>query len=632
MPKTPSNTPANKPDRQPAADAGSNIVPLTSPGAAREADTAGLDVIPPELCEPSPFQGDNRFSIETADRAFRAHLAHFTMGVTPFGLSTIIMKWWLHLSGSPGKQVMLAETALRDALELMVYAGTLARDPQAQHCIRPVPQDKRFADPAWQRFPYNLMHQSFLLWQRWWHNTTNDIHGLSRREELVVSFIARQMLDIVSPSNFVWTNPEIADTTLREGGANLYRGFQNFLEDFERTLAGAPPRGAENFVPGRDVATTPGKVVYRNDLIELIQYEPATDRVTGEPILIVPAWIMKYYILDLSPHNSLVRYLVEQGFTVFIISWRNPGTEHRDLGMPAYLNDGVFAALDAVRAIVPERKVHATGYCIGGTLLAIAAAAMARDGDDRLQTVTLFATQTDFSEPGELDLFISDSEVSFLEDMMWDQGYLDTKQMAGAFQLLRSNDLIWSRYVHEYLRGGRQPMFDLMAWNADATRLPYKMHSEYLRHLFLNNELAQGRYEVDGQPVAVSDINAPVFSVSTESDHVAPWQSVYKLHLIADTEITFVLTTGGHNAGIVSEPGRSGRRFQIRTMQESDRYLPPETWRQEAESREGSWWPAWTEWLRARSAADSVAPPPMGGKGRDYRPRIAAPGSYVYQR
>ena len=339
---------------------------------------------------------------------------------------------------------------------------------------------------------------------------------------------------------------------------------------------------------------------------------------------------MKYYILDLSPHNSLVRFLVDQGFTVFMISWRNPTAEDRDIGMEDYF-DAVAEAMDAVSAIAEGARFHGVGYCLGGTLIAAKAAQMARDGDDRLATLSLLATQTDFEEPGELQLFISESEVSFLENMMWDQGYLDTKQMAGTFQLLRSADLIWSRYVHEYLMGKRQEMFDLLAWNADATRMPYKMHSEYLRKIFLGNELAGGKYELNGQPVTIEEIKAPIFCVSTTSDHVAPWHSVYKLHLLADTQVTFVLTNGGHNAGIVSEPGHSGREYRIRTAERGETYIAPDEWKTTAERRDGSWWPAFAYWLGERSGGE-VKARKLGKAGSRYRAMENAPGTYVFQR
>jgi polyhydroxyalkanoate synthase len=394
-----------------------------------------------------------------------------------------------------------------------------------------------------------------------------------------------------------------------------------------------PPPGAEKYVVGRDVAVTPGKVVLKNRLMELIQYSPATAEACPEPVLLVPAWIMKYYILDLSPANSLVKYLVDKGHTVFCISWKNPTAEERDFGMDDYLRLGLSAALDAVQAIVPRRKVHALGYCLGGTLLAIGAAAMARDADDRLASLTLLAAQTEFSEPGELGLFIDEAQVTLLEAQMAQTGYLTSQQMGGAFQLLRSNDLLWSRLVNHYLLGESDQSNDLMAWNADATRLPARMHSEYLRNLFLHNDLAKNRYRVDGRPISLAEIKVPVFLVGTVTDHVAPWRSVYKLHYLTPAEITFVLTTGGHNAGIVSPPGRPHRRYQILTTPaftgQADTRNDPDRWLAEAPDKQGSWWPAWQEWLRAHSGAP-IEPPRMGlpeVEGLD-----DAPGRYVLER
>jgi polyhydroxyalkanoate synthase len=319
-----------------------------------------------------------------------------------------------------------------------------------------------------------------------------------------------------------------------------------------------------------------------------------------------------------------VKYLTDQGFTVFMISWKNPGYDDRDLGMDDYRTLGVMAALEEVGKVAPDQKLHAVGYCLGGTLLSIAAAAMAREGDDRLATLSFLAAQTDFEEAGELTLFVVESQIAFLEDMMREQGYLDVHQMAGAFQMLHSNDLVWSRVIHDYLMGERTPMNDLMAWNADGTRMPARMHSEYLRQLFLKNDLAEGRFKVDGRPIALTDIRAPLFAVGTETDHVAPWRSVFKFHLLTDTDVTFLLTNGGHNGGIVSEPGRERRHYRLRTRKEADRYIDPETWFEETSAQDGSWWPEWARWLAKRS--NGTVP----GRRPD-APLADAPGSYVLQ-
>jgi polyhydroxyalkanoate synthase len=457
---------------------------------------------------------------------------------------------------------------------------------------------------------------------------TTGVPGVSGQHERMLEFTARQILDVFAPSNFVLTNPDVINATVREGGRNLVRGFQNFMEDWERTAGGRPPVGAEQYLPGRNVAVTPGKVVYRNHLIELIQYVPATDKVRPEPVLVVPAWIMKYYILDLSPNNSLIKHLVDQGFTVFTISWKNPDPNARDLGLEDYRRLGILAALEAIEAIVPDRKVHGVGYCLGGTLLAIAAAALARNGQSPFETLSFLAAQIDFTEPGELQLFINESQLRFLEDMMWEQGFLDAKQMAGAFQLLRSNDLIWSRMMREYLLGERTPMNDMMAWNADSTRLPYRMHSEYLRKLYLNNDLAEGRYKVDGRPVTIGDIRQPIFTVGTVSDHVAPWRSVYKWNQLSDTDMTFVLTVGGHNAGIISEPGHPRRSYQIATRKEQDVHIDPDTWATQTPACEGSWWSAWVSWLAAHSGEPAL-PPAMGSSEMGFAATNDAPGLYV---
>ncbi len=564
------------------------------------------------------------------DRSFDAAIAQGTGGLSPRVLAMAYFTWLVHLASSPGKQAQLFEKSLRKLARLLSYSAQSLAGHGDKPCVSPLPQDRRFDDPAWQQWPFNLWYQSFLLLQQWWYNATTGIPGMDRKAEDIVEFATRQWLDVFSPSNTP-LNPEVLRAAAAEGGSNFIRGWHNFVEDWQHLVGGARPPELDKFPVGQAVAITPGKVVYRNHLIELIEYAPTAKRVYPEPVLIVPAWIMKYYILDLSPENSLVRYLVERGHTVFMISWRNPGEEDRDLAMHDYLESGVFAALDAVGAIVPRQRVHAVGYCLGGTLLAIAAAAMAREGDHRLQSLTLLAAQVDFTEAGELMLFINEGQVNFLESMMWQRGVLDAKQMSGAFQLLRSNDLIWSRMVHDYLLGRRQPPNDLMAWNADSTRMPYRMHSEYLRRIFLNNDLAEGRYRVGGRPVSLSDIRAPIFAVGTTRDHVAPWPSVFKVRLFTDVdEVTFLLTSGGHNAGIVSEPGHPGRSYQVDTQREGDEYIDPETWREITPVSEGSWWPVWEQWLSERSG-ETTAPPPLGAPGTEYAPLCDAPGTYVMQ-
>jgi poly[(R)-3-hydroxyalkanoate] polymerase subunit PhaC len=568
---------------------------------------------------------------DVVDRTIHYAVSRLTLGLSPAAVAEAYFDWLIHLAAAPGKQSQLWQKALRKWMRLGHFFAECARGGgKGECCIEPLPHDNRFSGEAWNSWPYNAFQQAFLLQQQWWHNATTDVRGVTEKHERQVEFATRQMLDVFSPSNFILTNPEVLQKTQAEWGMNLVRGFWNFVEDSERAVNGRKPVGMEAFKVGETLAVTPGKVIFRNRVIELIQYEPVSDKVRPEPVLIVPAWIMKYYILDLSPANSLVKYLTEQGFTVFIISWKNPTSEDRALRLEDYRTLGIGAALDAIRTIIPAAKVHGLGYCLGGTLLATEAAALARNGDDTFKTLTFLAAQVDFEEPGELGLFIDESQVSFLEDMMWEQGYLDSQQMSGVFQLLRSNDLIWSRAVHDYLMGDREPAFDLSAWNADSTRMPYQMHSDYLRQLFLHNDLAEGRHKVDDRPVALTDIRAPVFVVSTETDHVAPWRSVYKLCLLLDTDVTFLLTSGGHNAGIVSPPAKNTRHHRVSTKRALDAYVDPETWLSKRAIEPGSWWPVWTSWLRERSGS-LVSAVPVGGRDGELQPLADAPGTYVLE-
>ena len=477
--------------------------------------------------------------------------------------------------------------------------------------------------------PLQCSHPELSANAEWWRNATEGVHGLDKENQQIVSFMARQCLDMMSPANSPFTNPSVIERTRQEGGGNFARGLRFFWDDFDHLL-GKKPRDTGEFVVGENLAAMPGKVVFRNDLIELLAYEATTERVQSEPVLFVPAWIMKYYILDLSAHNSLVRYLTEQGFTVFILSWKNPGEEDRHRSLEDNRTLGFEAALNTVSSMVPDTKVHVAGYCLGGTLLAIGAASVAQRQDKRMASLTFFAAQIDFEEAGELTFFINESQIAFLEDLMADQGYLRADQMAGAFQMPRSNDLIWSRVIRHHLLGERTTKNDLMAWNADSTRMPAKMHSEYLRRLFLDNDLSEHRFEANGSIVSTSDIRQPIFTVGTEKDHVSPWKSVFKINALTDTDVTFVLTNRGHNAGVVSEPGHEDRHYRIGLKREGDRFSPPKDWFDRHSEIEGSWWPEWTKWLKAQSGSQAVKA--AGRQDALFAEALDdAPGRYVLQ-
>ena len=463
---------------------------------------------------------------------------------------------------------MLAKA--EDALKLAQRLSEAA--VSKKKIIAPLSYDRRFAAPAWEQPPYDLLVQAVLLGEEWAKSVVKTPGGVSKASERIVSYCVRQLLDLMSPSNNPWLNPEVIEATRETGGANFIEGLQNFLDDL---AAESDPTAESGFKVGVNLAVTPGKVVFRNALMELIQYEPTTPTVEAEPVLIVPAWIMKYYILDLSPDNSLVRWLVAQGRTVFIISWRNPGPEMSNTSLEDYREQGVRAAVEVVKAICGGHKIHAAGYCLGGTLLSIAATAMRIYKRDCFASLTLLAAQTDYSEAGELQLFISEDQLDFLNDLMQAKGVLTSAQMGSAFKMLRTNNLVWAKIIRDYWIGKREPPNDLIAWNADGTRLPARMHIEFLRGLYLNNDLAEGRFRVKGHRLVLGDITLPMFLVGTETDHVAPWRSVFRMHALNEEEMTFVLTSGGHNAGIVSEPGHPHRHYRIRTRPEGGPFPRP---------------------------------------------------------
>ena len=562
------------------------------------------------------------------DRQLHSVWAESLGGLSPVSLGLAMADWAWHFSLSPGRQMQLAGMAWKLAEQSCSPNSVLAHHKGASD------EDPRFRHDAWAKWPFCQLRAGFRNYEYFWKEAAL-VPGMTSHHAQMIHFFAKQFLGVLTPANWLPTNPVVLEDVVQSQGAHLVQGFQHWLEDLYGQRSQWATAQAAKFIVGKDVACTPGKVVYRNHLIELLRYDAQTDQVHPEPVLMIPSWIMKYYILDLSPHNSMVRYLVSLGHTVYMLSWRNPQAADHDLSMDDYLRMGVFDALGEIGMLSgTEHGVHAVGYCLGGTLLAIAAAALAREhGVSRtahlppLQSVTLLAAQTDFSEPGELGLFIDESQIEYLDNITRGKGYLTGEQMAGSFQFLHSRDLIWTRRMREYLMGEREQTTDLMAWNADTTRMPARMHHEYLHSLYLNNSLATSAYEVEDHSISLGDIRVPLFLVATQRDHISPWTSVYKLHHLCDAEITFVLTSGGHNAGIVSEPGHANRSYQMSTRPAHGTWIEPSHWPVHATTHSGSWWNAWHAWLADRSS------PPQEARALETDQNFGqAPGTYIFQR
>ena len=568
-----------------------------------------------------------RHAAATLDGTLHASVGPLTGGLSPISLALAATDWWLHLATQPAQSGGLWLDAHQRALTCLMQ-DLAGHDGWSQG------EDLRFSHPSWRPWPFAPVVRHYLAAEAWWREAT-ALRGMNAHHRELAGMLARQWLDMLSPANMGLANPEVLERTLETRGTNLLQGLANAVDDWRQRQGLDPVQPREHpYRPGVDLAVTPGKVVYRNALVELIQYEPSTPKVRLEPLFIVPSWIMKYYILDLSPHNSMVRWLVSQGHTVFILSWKNPDEGDALVSMEDYLHLGVFEPLAAIARRVPGTPVHATGYCLGGTLLAIAAAALSRPGRvagaealPELASVSLLAAETDFTEPGEMGVLIDESQVAMLEDLMAERGFLTGRQMGGSFQFLHSRELIWSATLRELWMGERLRPNDMMAWNADTTRMPAQMHSEYLHRCYLENALAESRYPVEGRPVSLGDLRLPIFLVGTEKDHVSPWRSVFKLHQLTDVELTFALTNGGHNAGIVTEPGHPGRHHALATRHPGDAWADADTWLARAPRHEGSGWLAWHDWLCAHGSGRQVP-------ARDVTDASLgeAPGSYVQVR
>jgi polyhydroxyalkanoate synthase subunit PhaC len=490
--------------------------------------------------------------------------------------------------------------------------------------------DKRFKDEQWQdHFLFDFIKQSYLITARHIHDTVSSVEGLDEQTQKKVEFFTRQYVDALSPSNFAMTNPEVLRETVASRGQNLVRGLNNLLRDIEQGDGKLRIRmtDTEAFELGRNVATSPGKVVFQNRLMQLVQYTPSTDTVLKRPLLIVPPWINKFYILDLREKNSYIKWCVDQGHTVFVISWVNPDAQLAQLGFDAYLSEGVLAAIDAIEQQTGEKQVNAVGYCLGGTLLAIALAWLTAKRQKRIAAATFLTTLTDFSEPGELGVFIDEQQVSSLEKKMSERGYLEGSEMANTFNMLRANDLIWSFVVNNYLMGKDPFPFDLLYWNSDATRLPAKMHSFYLRNMYLKNCLIEpGGIELDGVKIDLGKIRTPAYFISTVEDHIAPWKSTYSGARHFGGPVRFVLGGSGHIAGIVNPPVANKYCYWVGgdSLPES-----ADDWFAGASAQAGSWWSDWQGWITGQDDARVPARDPAAGP---LAPIEDAPGSYVKQR
>jgi len=488
--------------------------------------------------------------------------------------------------------------------------------------------DRRFKDSAWnENVVFDYIKQSYLLTARWLQQTVHEVEGLDKQTKHKVDFYTRQFADAMAPSNFLMTNPEVLRTTMESGGENLVKGLENLLDDLERGQGELQisMTDMDAFEVGGNVATTPGKVVFQNDLMQLIQYSPTTEEVLRRPLLLVPPWINKFYILDLRPKNSFIKWAVDQGITVFVVSWVNPDEKLAQKSFEDYMLEGPLAALGAIEAATGEREVNAIGYCIGGTLMASTLAYMAETGDDRIKSITFFTTMVDFAEAGDLSVFIDEEQLAALEDRMSKSGYLDGKAMSTTFNMLRANDLIWSFVVNNYLMGKEPFPFDLLYWNSDSTRMPAAMHSFYLRRMYQENKLVQpGAIELAGVPIDLSKNKLPTFILSTKEDHIAPWKSTYAATQIYSGPVRFCLAGSGHIAGVVNPPSDKPKYgYWTRTGKAPK---DPEKWLEGAKHQDGSWWPEWKKWLDRQGGGKVPARVPGD---HDLKVIEDAPGSYV---
>jgi len=551
------------------------------------------------------------------------------MNMDPFNLTSAYKEWLAALASNPQKLAEANMAYMQNATNLYQRSMMSLLGIEAGPVIQEQKGDRRFRHDDWAEKPiFSAIKQTYLLTSQWMRSIVTDMDGLDEHTAEKVKFFTESYIDAMSPTNFAITNPAVIEKTLETKGENLVHGLRNMLEDLERGKGQLQIKmtDTEAFELGKNVAVTPGKVVFQNRMFQLIQYSPTTEKVSERPLLVVPPWINKFYIMDLQPKNSLLRWLVAQGHTVFVVSWVNPDESFRDTRFENYMQDGVISAVDVVEQITGVNEINAIGYCIGGTLLTTTLAYMKSKGDDRIKSATFFTTMLDFSEPGELGVFIDDEQITSLEDQMEKDGYLEGSSMAGAFNLMRANDLIWSFYINNYLLGNDPRPFDLLYWNSDSTRMPAKMHSWYLRNMYLENKLCKpGALSVDGVPIDISTIDIPVCFASTVEDHIAPWKSTYAGARLFSGDVRFILGGSGHIAGVINPP--EANKYDYRIIDE----LPddPDLWAITAEKHPGSWWPEWQKWIQPMTGGQIDARIPGSG---NFKALEDAPGSYVKAR
>jgi len=550
------------------------------------------------------------------------------LNLDPFNLKELYTDWFVTAIKNPQRLAQVNMEFLQKAMQLYHNStmGFLGIDTKP--VIEEARGDRRFHHEDWVKEPvFRCIKQSYLLVSQWMRNLVADVEGLDQHTAEKVKFFTERYIDAMSPTNFAATNPAVLQKIIETKGGSLVHGLRNMLQDLERGQGQLKIQMTDTdaFELGKNVAVTPGKVVFQNRMFQLIQYTPTTDQVFRRPLLVVPPWINKFYIMDLQPKNSLLRWLVEQGHTVFVISWINPDESYSDIGFDTYLEEGVLVATDVVEQITGESEINSIGYCIGGTLLSSTLAYMKAKGDARIKSATYFTTMIDFSNPGELGVFIDEEQICSLEERMNREGYLEGSSMAGAFNMMRANDLIWSFYINNYLLGNDPRPFDLLYWNSDSTRMPAKMHSWYLRNMYLNNRLCKGELSIAGITIDLSTVDIPSCFVSTIEDHIAPWKSTYSGAQLFSGPVRFILGGSGHIAGIINPPEAEKYDYRVTDGLPSD----PDEWAASAEKHAGSWWPEWQRWIAPMSGDMIDARQP--GKGK-FKVLENAPGSYVKMR